>query len=64
MTLEQDASSRSKICILVVGKEASTLSTLHGIANFVKNGTTRKTVSSNRCQHLAAVLPTTTSGQV
>ena len=28
--------------MLVVGKEASTLITLHGIANCVKNGTTRK----------------------
>ena len=38
--------------MLVVGKEASTLSTLHGIANCVKNGT-RKIVSSNRYQRLA-----------
>ena len=51
-----------KICILVVGKEASTLSTLHGIANGAKNGT--KIVSSNRCQCLAAVSPITTFGQV
>ena len=36
--------------MLVVGKEASTLSTLHGIANCVKNGTARKIVSSNRRQ--------------
>ena len=64
MVLEQDASSPSKICMLVVGKEASILSTLHGIANCVKNGTTRKIVSSNRCQRLAAVSPTTTFGQV
>ena len=35
-----------KICMLVVGKEANTLSTLHGIANCVKTG--RKIVSSNR----------------
>ena len=55
MALEQDASSLSKICMLVVGKEASTLSTLLGIVNCVKNGTTRK-ISSNRCQRLAAVL--------
>ena len=41
-----------KICMLVVGKGASTLSTLHGIANCVKNGT-RKLVSSNRYQRLA-----------
>ena len=41
------------MCMLVVGKEASTLSTLHGIANCVKNETTRKIVSSNQCQHLA-----------
>ena len=33
--------------MLVVGKEANTLSTLHGIANCVKNGT-RKIASSNR----------------
>ena len=64
MALEQDASSRSKICMLVVEKEASTLSTLHGIANCVKDGTTRKIVSSNLCQRLAAVSPTTTFGQV
>ena len=64
MTLEQDTSSRSKICMLVVGKEASTLSTLHGNSNCVKSGTTRKTVSSNRCQRLAAVSPPTTFGQV
>ena len=38
--------------MLVVGKEASTLSKLHGIANCVKNGT-RKIVSSNRYQRLA-----------
>ena len=53
-----------KICMLVVGKEASTLSTLHGIANCVKNGTTRKIVSSNQCQRLAEVSLTTTFGQV
>ena len=33
--------------MFVVGKEANTLSTFHGIANCVKNGT-RKIVSSNR----------------
>ena len=33
--------------MLVVGKEASTLSTLHGIAICVKHGT-RKIASSNR----------------
>ena len=49
MALKQDASSRSKICMLVVRKETSTLSTLQGIANCVINGTTRKIVSSNRC---------------
>ena len=53
MALEQDASSPSKVCMLIVEKEASTLSTLHRIANCVKNGTTRKIVSSNRCQRLA-----------
>ena len=42
MALEQDTSRLSKICMLVVGKEASKLSTLHGITNFVKKGTTRK----------------------
>ena len=52
-----------KICWLVVGKEASTLTTLHGIANCIKNGTTRKIVSSNRCQRLAAVSPATTFGR-
>ena len=45
MALEQDASSPSKICMLVVGKEASTLSTLHGIANCVKNGQQEKLYS-------------------
>ena len=59
MALEQDVSSRSENL-----KEASTLSTLHGIANCAKNGTTRKIVSSNRCQRLAAVSPITTFGQV
>ena len=49
MALEQDASSRSKNLLLVVGKEASTLSTLHGIANRAKNETTRKILSSDRC---------------
>ena len=52
MTLEQDHLATPKICMLVVGKEASTLSRLHGIANCVKNGT-RKIISSNRYQHLA-----------
>ena len=37
--------------MLVVGKEANTFSTLHGIANCVKNGT-RKIVSFNRCKRL------------
>ena len=41
-----------KICMLVVGKEASTLSALHGIENCVKTGT-RKIVSSKRYQRLA-----------
>ena len=59
MALEQDVSSRSENL-----KEAGTLSTLHGIANCAKNGTTRKIVSSNRCQRLAAVSPITTFGQV
>ena len=64
MALKQDASSPSKIYMLVVGKEASTLSTLHGITNCIKNVTTRKIVSSSRYQRLAAVSPTTTFGQV
>ena len=46
MALEQDASSRSEN-FHVVGKEASTLSTLHGIANCIKNEATRKVVSSD-----------------
>ena len=50
--------------MLVLGKEVGTLSTLHGIANCVKNETTRKIVSSNLSQRLAAVLPTTTFAQV
>ena len=53
-----------KICMLIVGKEASALSTLHGIANCAKNGTTRKIVFSNLCQGLAAVSPITTFGQI
>ena len=40
-----------KICRLVVGKEASALSTLHGIVNCVKNWTTRKILSFNRCHN-------------
>ena len=40
------------ICMFVVGKEASTLSTIHGIANCVKSGT-RKFVCSNWYQRLA-----------
>ena len=63
MASEQAASSRSEN-LLVVGREAVTLSTLHGIANCVKNMTTRKIITSNRCQHLAAVSPTFTFGQV
>ena len=50
--------------MLVLGKEAGMLSTLHGIANCVKNETTRKIVSSNLSQRLAAVLPTTTFAQL
>ena len=41
-----------KNCMLVIGKEASTLGTLYGIANCVKSGT-KKFVSSNQYQHLA-----------
>ena len=41
-----------KICMLVVGKEANTLSTLLRIANCVKNGA-RKIVSSNRYKRVA-----------
>ena len=52
------------MCMLVVGKEVSALNTLHGIVNCVKNGTARKILSSNQCLRLAAVLPTTTFGQV
>ena len=52
------------LCRLVVGKEASTVSTLHGITDCVKSGTSRKLVSFNRCQRLATVSPTTPSGQV
>ena len=63
MALEQDPSSRLEN-FHVVRKKASTLSTLHGIANCAKNWTTRKIVSSNRCQCLAAVSPITTFGQV
>ena len=50
MALEQDATAQ-KIRMLVVEKEASTLSTLHGITNCVKNRT-RKIVSSNQYQRL------------
>ena len=64
MALEKTHLAARRICMLVVGKEASTLSTLHGIANCVKNGPTRKIVSSNQCQRLAAASPTTTFGQV
>ena len=41
------------MCMLVVRKEASTLSTLQEIANSDKNGTRRKVVSPNRYQRLA-----------
>ena len=62
IALAQDASSRSEICVLFVGKQASTL---HWIANFAKNGTTKKFyIPSNRCQCLAVVSPITTFGQV
>ena len=47
MALEQMHLAAQKICMLVVGKEANTLSTLHGTANCVKSRT-RKIVSSNR----------------
>ena len=50
--------------MLVAGKEASTLSTLLGIVNCAKNGTTRKIVLSNRYQRLAAVSLINTFGQV
>ena len=50
MASEQDASSRSENLHVSCRKEARTLSTLHGIANCVKNGTTRKIASSNGCQ--------------
>ena len=56
MALEQDASSRSENLHVGRRKRASTLR----IASCVKNGTTRKIVSSNQCQPLAAVSPTTT----
>ena len=51
MALEQDHLATQKICMLVVGKEAGTFSTLHRMTNCVKNGT-RKIVSSNRYQRL------------
>ena len=41
-----------KVWMLVLGKETSTLTTLHEIANFVNNET-RKIVSSNQYQRLA-----------
>ena len=41
MALEQDAFSRSEN-LYVVGKEASLLSTLHGIANYAKTGQQEK----------------------
>ena len=53
-----------EICMLVVGKDASTLTTLHGIVNSAKNGATRKILSSNRYQRLAAVSPINTFGQI
>ena len=53
-----------KIYMLLVGKDAGTLSTLHGIENCAKTRTTKKIVSSNRCQFLAAVSPTTTFSRV
>ena len=53
MALEQDASSAQKISMLVVEKEATMLSTLHRLANCVKNGTAKKIVSPKRCQRLA-----------
>ena len=64
MALEQDASSSSENLYVTCRKEANPLRTLYGIANCAKNGTTRKIVSSDQCQRLAAVSPTTTSGQV
>ena len=54
-----------KICILVLWKEASTLSTLHGIANCIKNGTTRKIVFQPMLVNsVSAVSPITAFGQV
>ena len=64
MASEQGASGCPDICWLVVGKKASTFSTYHGVTNYVKNGTARKIISSNRCHWLAAVSPTTTFSQV
>ena len=64
MASEQATSSRQKICGLVVGKEASTRSTLHGVTKCVINGIATKILSPNRYQRLAAVSPTTTFVQV
>ena len=41
MALEQDASSSSENLYVTCRKEANSLSTLYGIANFAKNGTTK-----------------------
>ena len=42
MALQQDASSRSENLYVFLGKKDSTPSTLHGIGNCTKNGTSRK----------------------
>ena len=64
MALEQVTSSRTGNLYVSCRKDASTLTTLHGIVNCAKNGATRRILSSNRYQRLAAVSPINTFGQI
>ena len=64
MDLEQEAPSAPKISMLVVGKEATTLITLHGIANWVKIGQQEKLYPpTDASVSLAAVSSTTIFSQ-
>ena len=60
MASEQTASSRPENLYISYRKKGYHI----GIVNCVIKGTTRKIVSSNRCQRPTAVSPTTTFGQV
>ena len=63
MVLEKARLDAQKTCMLVVGKDASTLSKLQGIANCVKNRTRKLYSPTDIGVLLAVVLPTPTFRQ-